>query len=166
LVATLVGCAGTRHRASFSPAATAGGTNATTTLIVTNTLNPALLQPTANFFTLGPGDQLEIETIGVANSRTLTAVGPDGKLYYHLLSGLDVWGLTLAETQDLLETQLGKYLSQPHVALTLRVVASKHVWMLGRLNKPGIYPMTGPMSLLEGLALAGGTARASTQLAS
>ncbi len=36
--------------------------------------------------------------------------------------------------------------------------------MLGRLNKPGIYPMTGPTTLLEGLALAGGTARSASQL--
>jgi len=71
----------------------------------------------------------------------------------------------LAQTQELLEEGLSKYLNQPHVSLTLRAVASKHVWLLGRLNKPGIYPMTGPMTLLECLALAGGSARTSLQLA-
>src|SRR5690349_19677100 len=101
------GCAGTSHRAANSGSFAESSTNATT-LIVTNSLNPALLKPSAEFFTLGPGDQLEIEIIGVPNSRATTVVGPDGKLYYHLLAGLDVWGRTLAETQDLLEVSLGK----------------------------------------------------------
>lgn len=161
---TWAGCAGTSRHAANSSGFAGSDTNATT-LVVTNSLNPALLQPSAELFTLGPGDQLEIEIIGVPNSRATTVVGPDGKLYYHLLAGLDVWGRTLVETQDLLETSLGKYLSQPHVALTLRLVASKHVWLLGRLNRPGIYPMTGPMTLLEALSVAGGSARANTQLA-
>src|SRR5439155_12295029 len=31
--------------------------------------------------------------------------------------------------------------------------------LLGRLNAPGVYPMSGPMTLLEAIALAGGPAR-------
>jgi protein involved in polysaccharide export with SLBB domain len=164
LTLLIAGCTNTKPRASSFNTFTPSGTNATV-LTLTNSLDPALLHPSANLFTLGPGDQLEIEIIGNPASRALTAVGPDGKLYYHLLPGIDVWGLTLAETQDLLESGLGKYLNQPHVALTLRTVASKHVWLLGRLSKPGIYPMTGPMTLLESLALAGGSARNTLQLA-
>jgi protein involved in polysaccharide export with SLBB domain len=160
----MVGCASNAPRTLPSNLFTEPGTNATV-LTVTNLLDPALLHPSANLFTLGPGDQLEIEIIGNPASRALTSVGPDGKLYYSLLPGVDVWGLTLAETQDLLETGLGKYLNQPHLALTLRTIASKHVWLLGRLSKPGIYPMNGPMTLLEALALAGGSARTSLQLA-
>src|SRR5205085_2114122 len=48
--------------------------------------------------------------------------------------------------------------------LTLREVGSKYVWLLGRLNRPGIYPMTGTMRVLESLALAGGTSRSSSQV--
>jgi protein involved in polysaccharide export with SLBB domain len=86
-------------------------------------------------------------------------VGPDGRIYFNLLSGLDVWGLTLSQTKALLERELGKYVSSATVSMTLQTVASKHVWVLGRLNKPGIYPLAGPTTLLETLALAGGTAR-------
>ena len=37
-------------------------------------------------------------------------------------------------------------------------MASKHVWLLGRLSRPGVYPLAAPMSLLEAIAMAGGTA--------
>jgi len=55
-------------------------------------------------------------------------------------------------------------MSGPQVTVTLRAVGSKYVWLLGRLNKPGIYPMTGPVTLLESIGLAGGTSRSSSQV--
>jgi len=125
---------------------------------MTNQAHPELLRPNAAPFTLGPGDRLEIELLGIANSRATTSVGPDGKMYYYLLPGLDVWGLSLSDTRELLQRELAKYVADPQISVTLREVASKHVWLLGRLNRPGIYPMAAPMSLLEAIALAGGTA--------
>jgi polysaccharide biosynthesis/export protein len=134
--------------------------------VVKTPLTPEMLHPTSIPFTLGPGDSIEIEIIGVANSRAITPVGLDGKIYYNLLAGLDVWGLTLDQTRDLLEKELVKYVPQAQVGLTLRTVGSKHVWVLGRLNRPGIFPLTGSMTLLESLAQAGGTARSASQVTS
>ena len=90
--------------------------------------------------------------------KTVTIVGPDGKLYFDLLPGLDVWGLTLAQTKALIEKQYSQYVREPpRVTVILREVASRHVWILGRVQAPGVYPMTGPMTLLEAISLAGGT---------
>jgi polysaccharide export outer membrane protein len=129
-----------------------------TAYAVTNRVDPALLQPPAEPFTLGPGDRLEIELMGDAASKATTIVGPDGKLYFNLLPGLDVWGLTLAQTKALIEKEYAQYLREPPtVSVVLREVASRRVWVLGRVQAPGVYPMTGPMTLLEAVALAGGT---------
>lgn len=133
---------------------------------VSNPLTPEMLRPASNPFTLGPGDSIEIEVIGNAASRAIAPVGLDGKIYYNLLPGLDVWGLTLEQTRAAVEKELAKYVTQPQVGLTLRAVGSKHVWVLGRLNRPGIFPLTGSMTLLESLALAGGTAHSGSQATS
>lgn len=133
---------------------------------MTNSLSPELLRASTNIFRLGPGDRLEIEVPGQPTSRAEATVGPDGKIYWYLLPGLDVWGLSIKETQQLLERELGKYLTSPHVSVSLREVASQHVWLLGRLNRPGVYPLTGSMSLIESLALAGGPARSLSQISS
>src|SRR3974390_1187132 len=69
-----------------------------TTVTVTNQLDPRLLRPSTTPFTLGPGDRVDIEVLGHPEARASTFVGPDGKLYFHLLPGLDVWGLTLSQT--------------------------------------------------------------------
>jgi polysaccharide export outer membrane protein len=157
LLVTVAGCGSTGKRTA-PPAPLANLAGSPVTLAATNELNPEWLRPGTAPFTLGPGDRLEIEILGNQNSRAITSVGPDGKIYYYLLPGMNVWGLTLAETRDLLQKELGKYLTEPQLTVTLREVTSKHVWLLGRLSKPGVYAMAAPMSLLEAIALAGGTA--------
>lgn len=131
-----------------------------------STLSPDLLRPDTSPFVLGPGDTVELEIVGTPTSRLTTQVGLDGKIYYNLLSGLDVWGLTLTQARELLEKEMGKYLTQPKISLNLRAVGSKHVWLLGRLNKPGIYPTAGGMTLLEAISMGGGTAHSSSELSS
>lgn len=127
-------------------------------ITVPNRLDPALLQAPTNFFTLGPGDKLDIENPEDTNSLTTTVVGPDGKIYFNLLPGVDVWGLTLGQARALLEHDLKKYFrGEPQVNVTLRDVQSKRVWLLGRFQQPGVYSLTGPTTLLEALAAAGGS---------
>jgi polysaccharide biosynthesis/export protein len=168
-LAFFAGCKSTGTAPDFAEvpaaAATAVATNATTETL-TNQLPAELLRPREDMFTLGPGDAVEIEILGTPTSRATATVGPDGKIYYNLLPGLDVWGLTLGQTRDLVEKQLTKYLSGPQVTLTLRAVGSKYVWMLGRVSRPGVYPLAAPMTLLESIASAGGTSRSMSQVES
>ncbi len=127
-------------------------------LSVTNPLDPTLLQAPTNLFTLGPGDKLDIELVDETNSLTTTVVGPDGKIYFNLLPGIDVWGLTLGQTRQTLQHELQRYVrGTPQIAVTLRDVQSKHVWLLGRFQAPGVYNMAAPTTLLEAIASAGGS---------
>jgi polysaccharide export outer membrane protein len=120
-------------------------------------LNPELLRPPTDPFTLGPGDHLEIEVLGDPQNRATVTLGPDGKVYFFLLPGVDLWGLTLAQAKERLEQELTKYQTGARIGLTLRGIESKRVWLLGRLNTAGVYPLGAPMSLLESISLAGGT---------
>lgn len=133
-------------------------------------LDPKLLLLPPDEFTLGPGDRLEIEFIGDTTTRSTTEVGPDGKIYFNLLPGIDVWGMTISQTRSMITARSAQFMREtPNVAVTLQAVASKRVWVLGSVNQPGIYPMSGPMTLLAGLAEAGGPTAAeegSTPLAS
>jgi polysaccharide export outer membrane protein len=120
-------------------------------------LDPALLQLPPDPFTLGPGDKMEIEFMGDLTSRTSVEVGPDGKIYFYLLPGIDVWGLTLPEAKDLIAEKSEMFMrKKPAVAITLREVGSKRIWILGRLNNPGVFQMSGPTTLLDAVAEAGG----------
>ena len=126
-------------------------------------LDPALLQPPTAEYKLGPGDLLEIEVLGDIDTRARTVVGPDGKIYFYVLPGIDVWGLTVAQAREKLVTEMKKFVREPQpISVSLRAAESQRIWVLGRLNKPGVYTMTGPMTLLDAIASAGGPAPAST----
>jgi len=148
------GCANVRHGPTFDPRAS--GEQAFQNLSATNAIDPAWLKmPTAEF-RLGPGDHLDVELLGGGQGSQPTLVGPDGKIYFDLLPGLEVWGLTSAQTRELLERELARYYKNPRVVVTLREVRSARVWVLGRLNTPGIYPLEGPMTIIDAVTRAGG----------
>jgi polysaccharide biosynthesis/export protein len=163
LLVSLLGCtsSGSKSAQKFKPLEPSSDLPSVT---VTNQLSPELFQPDTKLMALGPGDQIEASIVGAPETRATMIVGPDGKIYFNLLPGLDVWGLTLPETKARLEKELSKYQSNPQISVTLRAVGSKQVWLLGRLSKPGVYPLTGPTTLLESIALAGGTARSASQI--
>lgn len=169
-LAVITGCASSSSKssASFAPVPGIGVAQAPAIapVKIKNEISTDLLRPDSSMMTLGPGDQIEAELIGTTGSRSLLSVGPDGKIYFSLLPGIDVWGMTLVETKARLEKELANYFNAPRVAVTLKAVGSKQVWLMGRLKKPGVYPMTSPITLLEAIAEAGGTSRSDSQISS
>jgi protein involved in polysaccharide export with SLBB domain len=107
-------------------------------------------------FKLGPGDKLDIEIIGETGSRAETFVTPDGKVYFNLLPGLDVNGVTTQQLKEQMEQKLAQFYKHPQVSVNLVDAVSKRVWVLGRLNQPGIYPLKRPLRVMDAIALAGG----------
>jgi polysaccharide export outer membrane protein len=159
LLASLSSGCRTNYGPRFDPYSTnqvAGTTNLNGTVVVTNKLDPAMLLPKQEPFRVGPGDRLEIELLGEGGSPELCFVGPDGKLYFSLLPGVQVWGLTLAEIKELIEQQLTAYVRHPHVTITLRTVESARVWVMGRVSTPGLYPLDHPTTVIEAITRAGG----------
>ncbi len=133
------------------------------TLDETRAIDAAWLKPPTGEFTLGPGDRLAIDIAGQPDSRVETLVGPDGKVYYEMLGGIDVWGKTLSQARGAIEDGLKEYYRDaPRVNLTLQEVGSKRVWILGRLGTPGLYPLNGPTTLLDAISAAGGPASGQT----
>jgi protein involved in polysaccharide export with SLBB domain len=125
----------------------------------TNRIDPKFLKPSDELFTLGPGDRVEVELLGDLDSRATSTVGPDGKLYFNLLNGVDVWGMTLSQAKAALENEFAKFVkTKPQVSITLREVASQRVWLLGRFQAPGVYSMTNATTLLDAILQAGGPA--------
>jgi protein involved in polysaccharide export with SLBB domain len=123
---------------------------------VTNQVAQEWLRPAPEPFTLGPGDRIEVELLGDPSTRTLLTVGPDGKVYFYLLPGLDLWGLTLAQAKELIEREMARYMAGAQVSIALRGIESKRIWLLGRLHNSGVYPVYAPMTLLESISVAGG----------
>ncbi len=143
----------------FDPRVSAADTAGETgfeTLTPPRSFDPAWLLPSREAYRVGVGDRLEIEITGVGGSRSETFVMPDGRIYYDLAGGVRVDGLTVVEIGQRLQQALSRDYSSPSVSVTLREVLSRRAWILGRVNKPGLYPLQQPTTLLEGISRAGG----------
>lgn len=158
IAAALVsGCSTWRRAKPVNPVPANSAAFAPTPVTDLPGLDPALLQRPTTPYRLGPGDELEIEVLGDIDTRSITKVGPDGKVYFYMLPGIDVWGLTVGEVRDRISEGLSQFVRERQpVSVTLRAANSQRVWVLGRLNQPGVYPLTGPTTLLEAIAQAGG----------
>ena len=123
-------------------------------------LDPSLpaewLKPPKDPYRLGPGDKVEIEILEVAGTRQECRVMPDGLLYYHTAPAQKADGLTLPELKTRLETSLKDFYRHPQVSIILRGANSRRVWVLGRVNTPGLYPLDAPMTVVEAISRAGG----------
>lgn len=119
-------------------------------------LDPKLLQPPSDPYILGPGDVVEIEIAEVPGTLARTFVMPDGMAYYNLAGGVRAEGFTTAEFAKQLTTALKRDYSNPLINVSLVEVRSRRYWILGRVFKPGIYPLRQPTTLLEAISQSGG----------
>jgi len=110
-------------------------------------------------YTIGPRDVLGITVWGQADLSRDYAVDPDGFVPFPLIDRIKAAGLTPKELSAHLTELLGKdYLVNPQVIVNVKEYLSQKVQVLGAAERPGVYYLTGPTSLLEILSRAGGFA--------
>ncbi len=113
---------------------------------------------------LGPGDLVEVSVYGVPELATKARVSNDGDLYLPLVDYVHVSGLSLEESQKMIEKRLedGGFVKNPHVTIFVDDYASQGITLLGEVGRPGIYPVLGDRRLFDLFSAAGGlTDRAS-----
>lgn len=124
--------------------------------VVLGKVPPELLKPPTEEYRLGPGDKLEIEVMEVPYTRQLCFVMPDGYIYFQTLDGVKVNGMTVPQLKAKLEEGLLTLYKHPQVSVVVRGVSSQRVWVLGRVNLSGLYPLDSPTTVLEAISRAGG----------
>ena len=107
-------------------------------------------------YILGPDDILAINVWKEPEiSRTLP-VRPDGNISLPLLGDVPASGRTPTELQEDIRQKLGSYLSTPEVTVLVQEAKSHKFNIVGEVEKPGLYVMSGPMTVLDAIAFAGG----------
>jgi polysaccharide export outer membrane protein len=120
---------------------------------------PAQVAPVATSYTIGSDDLLTITVFGEAELTNKYRVDTDGMITFPLIGRIPASGLTLREFQDRLTAQLASgYIRNPNVRVEVDQYKSQSVFVIGDVRTPGKITMTGSMSLIEALALAGSPA--------
>lgn len=108
-------------------------------------------------YKLTPNDLIEVEVFGVSELKRTVRVNSTGHIALPLIGTLEVAGLSPADAEALIAIQYGaKYLKDPQVSVFVKEFTTKRITVDGAVVKPGIFPLTGPITLLRALALAGG----------
>lgn len=106
---------------------------------------------------VNPGDVLEVY---VWNEKDLTRevlVRPDGYISVPLAGQIAAGGHSIADIEAKLSTALGNFLKdKPTVTVSLRQGSGYKIYVLGKVNRPGEYPVVRPTDVMQALALAGG----------
>ncbi len=117
-------------------------------------------------YIIGPEDVLQITVFDVPDLNQTVRVANDGTIGLPLLGRLKASGLTADQLRDLLEKEMGKNLVQhPQVSVFVQQYHARPVSIVGAVEKPGLYQITGPRSLVEMISLAGGLAKRNTAAA-
>lgn len=120
--------------------------------------SPPSVQADAAGYRIGPLDTLDINVYGEPDlSAKALQVDAAGKIALPLIGTIDAKGDTPAELSTKIEHLLGaRYVRNPQVAVSVGASVSQKVSIEGEVAEPGVYPMTGPTTLLGVIAMAKG----------
>ncbi|MCO6441840.1 MAG: polysaccharide biosynthesis/export family protein [Nitrococcus mobilis] len=109
-------------------------------------------------YRLGVGDRISVNVAGSPEFDTTTRIREDGAIGYPYLGTVQVGGLTLEEAESHIERQLlaAKLLRSPQVTVTVEQYLSRQVTVLGQVRNPKRYGLSGPSTVLDLIAEAGG----------
>jgi polysaccharide export outer membrane protein len=108
-------------------------------------------------YRIGQSDVLKVTVWGQDDLTRLVVVAADGRMPFPLVGDVQAAGLTTTELEGRLRQLLGKdYLVDPQVSVSVQEYRSQKVFVLGEAEKPGAYPLTGRVTVLDALSQAGG----------
>ena len=109
-------------------------------------------------YKIAPMDQLGIK---VFKSEDLTAdyeVDLAGRISLPFIGEVEAANMTTAQLDERLTAKLGeKYLENPDVSVSIKRSTARVVTVDGAVRESGSFPVAGPMSLIQAVALAKGT---------
>ncbi len=107
-------------------------------------------------YRLGAGDKIRVEVYKEPQLSQSLQVRPDGKITMPLIGDMTASGLTPVQLRDQIGTSLKSYVNNPVVTVMVVEALASTVYVMGEVNKPGTIALTGPTTVMQALAMAGG----------
>lgn len=116
------------------------------------------LAPPLENTTLGPGDLFRLEIVGEPDLPKEYQVLADGTVNLPFIEPLKVSGLEPYEIARKVREELirREILTNPSVVVSVIEYRSKSVTLLGQVQKPGSFPMSPGMTLIQAISMSGG----------
>jgi polysaccharide export outer membrane protein len=112
--------------------------------------------PTSGGYLLQPGDVLQVTVWKETELTSEVLIRPDGGMSYALAGDMQAAGHTIAELTAMLEKRIRKFEPDAVVTISIKSASGNRVYVIGKVNKPGDFPLNRPTDVMQALSLAGG----------
>ena len=116
----------------------------------------ASAKPHDDIFVIGADDVLAINVWKEPEISRSVPVRSDGKISLPLVGELQAAGQTPRQLEQAIAAKLQSYISEPEVTVIVQEIKSQKFNILGQVNRPGSYPLSNTVTVLDAIALAGG----------
>lgn len=107
-------------------------------------------------YAVGPEDIVKVAVVGHDDLAPTLLVQADGTFIFPLIGRVRVADLTPSEIEKKIAGLLAQgFIRNPQVTVTVQEYRSKSVMVLGEVSRPGPYPLSGSLRVVEVLAKAG-----------
>jgi len=108
-------------------------------------------------YKVGSDDLLEITVFEDEKLNKTVRVSSQGNISLPLLGVIRVKGLTTGELEREIRDLLAeKYLQDPHVSVFIKEFRSQRISIIGAVEKPGVFEVSGEKTVLDMVGMAGG----------
>jgi len=110
----------------------------------------------AGDYAIAPADILEISIWGEEELARQLVVCPDGNVSFPLVGNLMVSGKTTTEVRALLEKKIRTFIPEASATVIVSQLGSLQYYVIGKVERPGMFNVSKTLSVLQALAMAGG----------
>jgi polysaccharide export outer membrane protein len=107
-------------------------------------------------YTIGAEDVLGVVFWREPEMSGDVTVRPDGRITIPVIGEIVAAGKRPDQLQAEIVTAATKYISGVNVVVVVRTINSRRIFVTGRVATPGKYPLIGPLTVMQAIALAGG----------
>jgi polysaccharide export outer membrane protein len=107
-------------------------------------------------YVIGTDDVLAIVYWKDKEMTSEAQVRPDGRIALPLINEVVAAGLTPEQLREKLTEESKKYMEDANITVVVRQINSRKAFITGEVNKPGTYPLTSPITVMQLIAMAGG----------
>ena len=113
--------------------------------------------PVTGDYKIGPQDTLEVDVFQLSDLNRTVLVDSSGSILLPLIGQVPAAGKTSEELSQDIAGRLGQsYVKNPQVTVVVKDAQGQKITVDGAVGQPGVYPLSGPTTLMQAVALAKG----------
>src|SRR5882672_1724117 len=121
-----------------------------------NAFAPETAVPAPADYVIGPGDTINVQLFGNENNEYFQQVTREGTISFPDLGPITVSGLTYAQVRDLLTQRVNEQMIGVRASITLGELRSMRIFVLGDVERPNSYTVSGLTTITNALFAGGG----------